>query len=219
MSKSKFIIILLLFFSFISIAQEKYSLQINAGLIHPDNQSSGPSSTIRINYNYNENYKFYLSTGYSNWDKNHVNYNYLDFIKPGDFPLYQSEIRNSFDEFDHHLIPLEVGLDFLGLKNKFFVGFLEAELGVNFLSYKSKELQQVTYPDGDIDYTNLNSPVENKNDVFFSVALGIGAMRQFGDYGNISLSYRLTYAHDKSKNDAFLHHYFSTFYLGYEFSI
>ena len=168
-------------------AQESYSLQFNGGIISPANSSSGLSSTVQFNYFLNPDVSFYLFTGYSAWDQNHVTF-LEDWSQ-----LQKQTMFKSYTSDEHRFIPLFVGSKVNFNTNKIFTAFFIAEIGYAHLTYKSYNNLKTISPDNGVvlDYYVDVSSAKNNSEELFGIGFGAGVTRQLSEKLEMILSYKI----------------------------
>jgi hypothetical protein len=208
MSKSKLVVISVCFITSFLYGQDKYSLQVSGGFIFPANTEYGLITRMQINYKYDEIYSFYFAAGYSTWENNHVQYTYRNPTSTTTGRPGNEEFRITFNEFDHYLIPVSFGSKFIVSANKYFSGFMETEIGVNYLQYKKQKLFIQDNPDGSSGIAPHNiKNQETINELLFSIGFGAGIMRKVRNCDNVTIGFRITPMINVGHN--------SSFYFGY----
>lgn len=168
-------------------AQEKFSLQINSGIISPLAASVGFSSSIQLNYSLSDNIFLYLSTGYSRWG----NFNET-------FMIEHSEIQTVTNfrcciEDNHTLISVYLGTRINIHKGKLFNSFVNVEAGYSYFKYnRYNGAQKIDETTGAVLYYYKDeSTKKESNENVFGLGIGGGIFRSITDNINIMLAYKL----------------------------
>lgn len=118
-------------FSFRSVsAQDRFSIQLNGGLISPRSSSTGFTGALQFNLPLAGRTQIYFYTGYSSWDKLH------QVINPeGSSEVYPKTMYQTYSEDDHTLIPIFAGLKFYAHSTDYFNTFINFELGYSYSAF------------------------------------------------------------------------------------
>lgn len=161
-----------------------YSVGINGALIFPDNDQRGLSASLRFSRALGKTTFLYASIGYSHWDKNKIK-------------LQMGEDRTYYDEDDHTMVPLRLGLRFETSPNTIVYPFLEVETGMNFLWYNKHDTNVFKYPEDDRNgklYVNYTGKVERKNELQWSIGWALGVIHPVSSSVDMRASMRMNMA-------------------------
>lgn len=182
----KSIILSLIFLSAFQLqifAQSKSAIQVSGGLMSATDSDHGILGAVQYNYKINNNFTVYSYSGIIYWNNNKVAY-YID--QPGQTP--QQKLVKTFSEDNHRLIPIYVGGRYFFNNSSVFRPFVSLELGLNYLSFDSYNLQKVTSPDGPTIIQQ--GPKTNENETLFGAGVGLGASHDIGDNLELQLEFR-----------------------------
>lgn len=156
------------------------SVQLNGGLIMPTSGKSGPLVGFKVNHELNETWSFYLSSGYSYWDRNSVT------------ALESSFKITSYSEDAHSMIPIYVGTKMIISTIKTFQIFVNLEIGYNYLSYNT--YQNISVIDEKTKkVTSFYADVSTKKGVsesFLGAGFGLGFIQKISDGFSFSVDYK-----------------------------
>lgn len=168
-------------------AQGRHSIQLNGGVISPQNSSKGFASSVQSNYNLNTTIDFYASVGYSSWDKFYVGF--LEEWSP-----IQKQTRFETHISDNHImIPLYLGAKINFNTNKFFTSFVNLELGYSYLKYNSYNYQRSVDPETGVvlGYYPDESTKTEIQDNIIGVGVGLGISHPMSSNLNLILTAKL----------------------------
>ena len=164
-------------------AQSKNTIQINGGLMSAIDSHHGLLGSIQYNYKINNNFTVYSYTGFIYWNNNIVNFS---LFQPGQIPA--QKLVKTFSEDNHRMIPLYIGGRYFFYNSSVFRPFVSLELGINYLSFNSYNLQKVTNPDG--SESVLQGPKTSENETLLGAGAGLGACHDIGDNLELQLEFR-----------------------------
>ncbi len=198
------------------LAQDSNSFQVNGGIIIPMSSSKGLTTSIQYNYSLNDEFQFYIYSGFSFWDKFNVS-----FIE--DYSTVQKQTHfSTFSADDHILIPIFIGSKINFHTDKFFTTFASIEIGFSHLSYNSYKVERILSSESGavIDYKPDLSSTQKIDENLFGVGAGLGLSHKITDYMNLIFSFKLN-SNFTSSFYKFLNSQgtYTTFVLGVNFEI
>ncbi len=191
--------------------QNKSSIQLSGGLLLPESSSNGVNVSLQYNYYLNDDFLFYVNTGYLSWDRFYVHFNQ-------EWSAKQKQTRfRTYTSDTHTMIPLNVGGRLEVRTNELFNSFVSFEAGYSFLTYNSFNVYK-EYDSSEEVVTAFKTDRSSKKEIeenLISIGAGLGIYRQMADNLELILQYRL-YSHLNSEYyDAFSSHaIFSSVNLG-----
>ena len=187
MKSSSFAAVFFLLTALNIFPQNKISLQFSGGIISPVNAYNGLTGSAQINYSFTDNINFYISSGYSAWDKNKV-----VFLE--DWSLKQRQTQFYSYTTDHHiLIPLFIGSTINFHTNKIFTAFVNFEIGYSYLSFNWYKNEKTVDPASGVvtSYYADQSTKQKMNEDLFGVGIGAGIFHPLTENVNLILSFKL----------------------------
>ncbi|MBX3008166.1 MAG: hypothetical protein KF816_09085 [Melioribacteraceae bacterium] len=168
-------------------AQYPSSIQINGGIIAPGSSSEGPTAVLQYSHPINDDFYWYISVGYSSWDKYKVTFQ-------EDYSIVQSKkFFETYAADGHKLIPVNFGGKIVLRELKELVSFFTAEIGYSHLSYNNYKNQKIINPETDriLDYSIDPDSREKINENLFGIGLGIELLHPMSKNINLHFLFKV----------------------------
>ena len=183
-------------------AQNKSAIQLSGGLLLPQSSSNGVNVSLQYNYYLNDDFLFYVNTGYLSWDRFYVHFNQEWSVK-------QKETRfRTYTSDTHTMIPINIGGRLEVRANELFNTFVSFEAGYSYLSYNSYNVYK-EYDSSEEVVTTFKTDRSSQKEIeenLISIGAGLGIYRRVSENLELLLQYRL-YSHLNSEHyDAFSSH-------------
>lgn len=168
-------------------AQYPPSIQINGGIIAPGSSSEGLTTVLQYSHPINDDFFWYISVGYSSWDKYKVTFQ-------EDYSIVQSKtLFETYTADGHKLIPVYFGGKIVLRELKELVSFFTAEIGYSHLSYNNYKNQKIINPETGriLDYSIDPDSRENINENLFGLGLGIELLHPMSKNINLQFLFKI----------------------------
>ena len=168
-----------IFFITISLyAQNKWSVEINGGIVIPNNAKNGTVFQFKTNYSINEHVTFFTS----------INYQSYGFMKR----IISTENRlNTFDEErNHKYYSFSTGSNWNFISFKTLKGFFLAEVGLGYLEYNKNRLQERDI-NNEISTLAIDTR-QNETKLLYNVGLGFGVSNKLTESIDVNLIMKLS---------------------------
>jgi hypothetical protein len=180
-------LLFVIFFSRVILAQGSSSIQLNGGIISPQNSTDGFTTAVQFNYDLNTTISFYASIGYSSWNKF-----YVSFLEEWS-PIQRQTNFETYISDEHIMIPLYVGSKINFNTNKYFTSFVNVELGYSYLKYNSYNYWRSINPEtGEVlgYYPDGSTKVEIQDNII-GIGIGLGISHPMSSNMNLILTAKL----------------------------
>lgn len=156
--------VVIIFFTIVTInAQSDLQFHITGGFVSPFNSTRGASVIGKVQYNYNEKFSTYLSSGYLSYGQYYL--------------IYQIDHENKkiSDESDHEVVPILLGGRYTAVNSTSWHPFIEVELGLSIFNYTTGDIIPMYHPDtGElVQFDRINNRDVKKALATFGIGLGI----------------------------------------------